>query len=471
MISVDPELTAGRVLSAFHHDEPFLFLGSAFITVGVLSTAFCALRRRFDALLVWMSAFAALYGLRLWLQAGIMQIGPQTSLFADRFRWAIDFLVPIPAFYFFRTAGFLGRADRPLASRGGAFLTASIAAFVAMFAGTLFLGPRPLFYDINGALITTVLWIMMVRSLAKKSKDRDFAVVRIGVLIFVALALWENSLGDRWRGFNIEPYGFAALLACLGYVAARRTLRRDAELGEIQSELDLARRIQLSILPGAFAASADFTVAARYVPVSSVAGDLYDYLVSGSRQAGLLIADVSGHGVPAALIASMVKMAAVSQRDHAAHPAQLLAGMNRALCGNTQGQFVTAAYVYLDAETRELRYAAAGHPAMLMLRNGKVTEVVENGLVLAATSAAGYSEIALPLMPGDRLLLYTDGLVESRNAAGQLWGEEALSAAFARTAGLTPDEAAERLIAQAQQWASQQDDDLTVVVCDYAGKR
>jgi sigma-B regulation protein RsbU (phosphoserine phosphatase) len=164
-------------------------------------------------------------------------------------------------------------------------------------------------------------------------------------------------------------------------------------------------------------------------------------------------------------------MAAISQRALAAHPAQLLTGMNAALCGNTQGQFVTAAYVYLDADAQELRYAAAGHPAMLLLRNGKVSEVAENGLLLAVSDLEAYSEKTLPLQPGDRLLLYTDGLIEARNAKGELFGEDALSAALSTTADLMPDEAADRLIAAAQNWAKSQDDDLTVLVCDYLGNR
>jgi sigma-B regulation protein RsbU (phosphoserine phosphatase) len=141
--------------------------------------------------------------------------------------------------------------------------------------------------------------------------------------------------------------------------------------------------------------------------------------------------------------------------------------MNAALCGNTQGQFVTAAYVYLDARARELRYAAAGHPAMLMLRNGMVTEVAENGLLLAAVENADYADKALALEPGDRFLLYTDGLVEARNERGEIFGEEALSATFCSTAGVTVDEAADRLIGAAKRWSKAQDDDLTVLVCDF----
>jgi sigma-B regulation protein RsbU (phosphoserine phosphatase) len=201
----------------------------------------------------------------------------------------------------------------------------------------------------------------------------------------------------------------------------------------------------------------------------SVAGDFYDFLATDSNHAGLLIADVSGHGVPAALIASMVKMSATAQRGNAAHPATLLAGMNTALCGNTQGQFVTAAYVYLDARTRELRYSAAGHPSMLLLRGGQVVEVAENGLLLAAAENAHYTEKSVGMETGDRLLLYTDGLLEARDAGGRMFGEELLFSALKKSAGLSPADAVQRIIAEVQQWAKSQDDDLTALVCDFVG--
>jgi sigma-B regulation protein RsbU (phosphoserine phosphatase) len=221
------------------------------------------------------------------------------------------------------------------------------------------------------------------------------------------------------------------------------------------------------LLPASFPDSPAFRIAARYVPMKSVAGDLYDVLTADASHVGLLIADVSGHGVPAALIASMVKMAAVSQRDHVAHPARLLSGMNRALCGNTRGQYVTAAYAYLDAATRELRYGAAGHPSMLLLRNGGVTEIAENGLLLAAVDGVSYADTTIPLEAGDRLLLYTDGLVEARNRAGEMFGDAALIAKLRHTGEIAPAEAADSIIAAVQGWAHSQDDDLTVLICDY----
>jgi sigma-B regulation protein RsbU (phosphoserine phosphatase) len=246
-------------------------------------------------------------------------------------------------------------------------------------------------------------------------------------------------------------------------------LEREQQLNDIRKELEVARRIQLSILPGKFPDSASFRVAARYVPMTSVAGDFYDFIVADERQAGLLIADVSGHGVPAALIASMVKLAANAQRASAADPSGLLSGMNAALFGNTQNQFVTAAYVHLDSEARELRYSAAGHPPMLLLREGEVRPVEENGLMLAAFDFATYSTAAQRLEAGDRLLLYTDGIVEAANRSGEFFGQEALGALLCQTSGVAPTDAADRIISAVEQWAVSQDDDLTVLVCDYVG--
>jgi sigma-B regulation protein RsbU (phosphoserine phosphatase) len=458
MLALDTQLTASEVLRAFHRDEPFLFLGAAFNTVTIILIGLIIIRRRWDGLLLSLAWFAHLYGLRLWMNSNILQLTIPPSEFFHRFASAVNYLVPIPAFIFFHFAGFLGKLGRIITP-------VFIVLFSGLVATTLLWGSLPIFGTINNLVIVAALIAVLVRSFRRGAGDRDSLVVRGGLICFVVPAVFDN-LSPIPR---IEPYGFAILLACLGYVAARRTLQRDKELGEIQQELDLARRIQLSILPDSFPASQSFRVAAKYVPMTSVAGDLYDFLLADDQHAGLLIADVSGHGVPAALIASMVKMAAISQRALAAHPAALLAGMNSALCGNTQGQYVTAAYVYLDAHARELHYSAAGHPAMFLLRSGAVTEIEENGMLLAAVDGASYESKSLPLKSGDRLLLYTDGLVEARNADGKLFGEQSLVAELKTSARMTPSETVDHLITTVQGWAKSQDDDLTVLVCDFVG--
>lgn len=456
-----PELSANQVLQAFRHDAPSLLFGAIIMAVGLVSGAFSALRRKYDRLLIYLGLLAVLYGLRMWMQSQLLYLMMQEWPFYARVASAIDFVVPIPAILFLDAAGFLHRRMRRATHVMGAIL-------VLLAVTTLAVGRQNIFYQINAVLIIAALTTLVLTSMRRRSVDRDAAVIRRGLLIFAAFIFWENFrniLGIRLP--DIEPIGFVAFLAALGYVAARQALQRDMQLSEIRKELEVARRMQLSILPVEFPKSANFQVAARYVPMTSVAGDFYDFIVADDNRAGLLIADVSGHGVPAALIASMVKLAATSQRANSADPARLLAGMNAALCGNTQNQFVTAAYVHLDSISGTLQYSAAGHPPMLLLRRGEVMEISENGLILAAFDYATYTNGTRQLESGDRFLLYTDGVIEAANAAGEFFGQDALSAVLRQTAELAPAAATDQIVSAVQHWSASQDDDLTVLICDY----
>ncbi len=458
----DAPLTASQVLRVFHHDELYLFLGAAFTTVGLVSAAFAFLGRKFDALLLWLALFSIFYGQRLWLDSKLLALMVPPSPFFDSLRASFDFLVPIPAFFYFEAAGFLNRHGRKLAYAFSVF-------FLGLFFGTFAFGPLRIFGLINDVIIISLLAVLVVQTRSKLATGRDFVIIRRGLVVFAAFALCKNFASILNRPFNLEAIGFAFFLGTLGYVAARRTLERDYQLGELQRELEVATRIQMANLPPAYPNSSSFSVASRYVPMTSVAGDFYDFLVADETQAGLLIADVSGHGVPAALIASMVKLAASSQRAHAAEPAALLSGMNAALCGNTQDQFVTAAYVHLDAASASLRYSAAAHPPLLLLRDGAVRAIEENGLLLGAFPSAVFSTAVHPLAPGDRLVLYTDGVIEAADAKQEEFGQSRLQALLRKGAHLAPQAAADLIIGSVQTWSKSQDDDLTVLVCDYTG--
>jgi sigma-B regulation protein RsbU (phosphoserine phosphatase) len=453
------QLTVPQVLDIFHHSELYLFLGAAFTTVGLIALAFAFLGRKFDAMLFWLALFAIFYGQRLWLNIEFVILLTHSPFLRD-LRIASNYLVPVPAFFYFEAAGFLGTAGRK-------FAIALATPFLCLFFATFLFGPHASYDFINNVIVIVSLILLAIASLRRKQVDRDFVIVRRGIVIFIAFALYDNIAAAFGLHPFKEPLGFAIFLAMLGYVAARRSLARDQQFSEIQKELEIARHIQTSILPSAYPQSPHFRVAARYVPMTAVAGDFYDFLVTGEAQAGLLIADVSGHGVPAALIASMVKLAATSQLASAADPAALLSGMNAVLCGNTQSQFVTAAYVYLDAASSTLRYSAAGHPPLLLLRAGKVIELAENGLMLAAFSFATYTTAVRALEPGDRLVLYTDGILEAANADREEFGAQRFNTLLLDTAHLSPDEAADRIIASLQTWSKSQNDDLTLLICDH----
>ena len=460
-------MSSEEVLRAFDRDAPYLFLGAAFTAVGLVSAAFAVLRRQRDSLLVFFALFAALYGLRLWISSPLLAMTVQSPTFYPRVRASLHYIILAPAFLFLISLGLRRRIDRAVAyAMVGAGCVLAIVCFD--------LGDSAVFQRTNSLAVIGASTFFLIRFMADTSTESktpeaaDFAVVRWGLLIFIAFVVWQNLMQLFSTSLpQLEPFGFAAFLSTLGFVAARSTLRRDQQLKEIQKELEVARRIQLSILPVEFPSSMNFRVATRYAPVTSVAGDFYDYIIADDQQVGLLIADVSGHGVPAALIASMVKLAAASQRAVAADPCRFMAGMNSALLGNTQNQFVTAGYVYLNAESGELRYSAAAHPPLLLVRNGGVTPIVENGLMLAAFPFASYSNGIHKLQAGDRIVMYTDGLLDASNSAGEFFGKDTLCDLLTKTTQLSPAMVADAIIASVRQWSEKQDDDMTVLICDY----
>jgi len=460
-------MSTEEVLLAFEHDAPYLFLGAAFTAAGIVSAAFAFLRRQRDSLLIFFALFAAIYGLRLWISSPLLAMTLRSSDVYPRIRAGFNYIILIPAFLFLISLGLPKRFERLVGY-------AMVGLGCVLASATFLFGDSPAYERTHSVAVISASTFFLVRLIVESSSEKsnseatDLAVIRWGLLVFVAFVVWQNVVQFFRPSLpQLEPFGFAAFLSALGFVAARTSLQRDQQLKEIQKELEVARRIQSSILPIEFPAFTNFRVAARYVPVTSVAGDFYDYIAVDDHQVGLLIADVSGHGVPAALIASMVKLAAASQRAVAADPCRFMTGMNSALLGNTQNQFVTAAYVHLNAESGELRYSAAAHPPLLLVRNGSVMPIKENGLMLAVFSSASYSTGVYKLQAGDRIVMYTDGLTEASNAAGDFFGQDSLCDLLTKTRQLSPSVAADLIISSVRQWSGKQDDDMTILICDY----
>jgi phosphoserine phosphatase RsbU/P len=454
------QVGSSDALSAFRRDEIQLFIAAASIAVGLATVGFSFIRRRFDRLLSFFAWFAVLYGIRLWMQSSIHGLMVRPSAILERAEFALNFFVSIPAFLFFEASGFIKRAGRVTVY---CVCLLEVALIAAVFTGV----PLAMLDRANSAIVivgSVTIGLLAIRY----PREKEAALVfKIGLLIFIGFVLWTNGAELFGYRSTVELYGFAAFLCCLGYVAARRALDRDLQLNSIQQELEIARRIQPSILPKTLPAQDSFTITARYVPMTSVAGDFYELIANGSGGLGLLIADVSGHGIPAALIASMVKVAVQSQQHHWEKPERLLAGVNDVLCGNTQNQFVTAAYVHLDKNRGELRYGAAGHPPMLLLRSGQVIQIIENGLVLALMPGAAFTSIMQSLVAGDRLLLYTDGIVEAMSSREEEFGYDRLRDLLVSSESISAEEAADLILNTVRGWSPIQNDDLTIIVCDY----
>jgi sigma-B regulation protein RsbU (phosphoserine phosphatase) len=241
--------------------------------------------------------------------------------------------------------------------------------------------------------------------------------------ILLALFVLNHNLGQPIApSIDLEPVGVLVFVATLGYAVIATVLRGEAELAAVQRELDTARQIQSSLLPREAPRIPGVEVAMRYIPMTAVAGDFYDFVALGASRLGVLVADVSGHGVPAALVASMVKLAFSTFAGDAHDPARLLAAMNRVLARQLTSGFVTAVYAVIDLERWTLTTANAGHPPLFIGRADRaVTAAGEHGIVLGFVPEAAYTNTEVPLRSGDLILFYTDGVTEAANPAGEFF--------------------------------------------------
>jgi sigma-B regulation protein RsbU (phosphoserine phosphatase) len=469
-MAIEPGLYRDAVRATLRHDAFDLLLGATLTVVGLLAVVlFTARKRPAQRGLLWFGVFLSVYGLRLVFSADIFQftVEPVPHILWRYLADAITYSIPLLGVLFFREI-FPGwnRVLRPLAVGLGAF------AAIGIVLNPLLHRPGWL-HSLNNAIVI-VGFIALLAALYRYPSKSNTQALRVGVLIFSITVLIRNigtfrNPNSLWGAQWLESLGFTCFLIGLGTVVTRRLFAQEEQFIEINKELEIARRIQTSILPDKTPSNRMVRLATRYLAMTAVAGDFYDFLVVDENRIGVLIADVSGHGVPAALIASMVKVAISAQLPCAADPAQVLSGMNRILCGKTQSQYVTAAYLFLDLQHRLFRYAAAGHPALLYCEQaqGAIGSITENGLMLGLFPHAPYSVVERQLSEGTRFLLYTDGLLEASDGTEQFFGEERVREALVHARNLSADECAALLIDRVQQWTGhRQEDDLTLIVID-----
>jgi sigma-B regulation protein RsbU (phosphoserine phosphatase) len=199
-------------------------------------------------------------------------------------------------------------------------------------------------------------------------------------------------------------------------------------------EIQEARDIHQSLLPTKVPAVPGMQLAISYQPLEELGGDWYFADIGPTGQLRLQIADVTGHGLSAAFVASMVKLAMVA--SDICTPAQLLEGMNRLLSKQMpSGRFVTMASCDYDPTSGRLQWARAGHPPALLRRaaTNQVEQLLGDGFPIGFVDDASYAAIEVVLEPGDALLLFTDGLSEAQNRSGETFGLERLAVALQQT--------------------------------------
>ena len=453
-----------RATSAPLYDElDDLIIGGILIVIGIASIAVSRVRRSTNATtLLWFGIFATLYGARL-LADGYLPLLLGASTRGVRFVEAfISYVISVPAWMLARK--FLG--DGWKSSLRWQVWAFAVFAPVAVASDLLRRTPGSMDGVNNVLVIIGGANVLVTLFLTRTKLTRELRVVLAGALIFLAFALVNNlsALGVLpLRDFDETP-GFVACVAALNYAAVRMFVRGERERVALEGELATAREIQRSILPTTMPSVRGLRFAARYDPASSVAGDLYDFVAVDEAHAGVLVADVAGHGVPAALIASMVKVAVSSHARLANDPAALLRELNATLRRDVRRNFITATFLWIDMDARTVTVSNAGHPPPLLVRGHELMELGPQGILLGRFAAASYASETIALRPGDRVVAWTDGIPEARNARGEQFGDERLAALL--HAGASADEIVDAVHA----WRVQEDaDDLTIVVVEVAG--
>ena len=240
------------------------------------------------------------------------------------------------------------------------------------------------------------------------------------------------------------------------------------EKEKLERELEVARQIQLSILPRSLPQNGRFEFAARMIPMSAVGGDFYDVLQLENGSLAVAVGDVTGHGVPAALLMALTVTLLRAEARRLDSPSEVLQAVNRELMAvNDTGRFVTALYGILDASSGTFHYARAGHSLPLVLDAGRQPVEVSHGVgqPLGLFEELLLDEATLDFAPGSLMLIYTDGVTEAVNPQGEFFGDERLLATVRSSDGAGPDQTCEAVwgALQAYQAGTSQEDDVTLL--------
>ncbi|HEX9925636.1 MAG TPA: SpoIIE family protein phosphatase, partial [Anaerolineae bacterium] len=302
-----------------------------------------------------------------------------------------------------------------------------------------------------------------------------YSPLELPILILTAKNQTKDLVAGLEAGANDylpKPFGKEELLARVKtLLTLKEAVKAHDQLVILEQELNVARRIQQAILPAHVPHLPNLDIQVRYLPMARVGGDYYDFYEIDNKRLGILVADVSGHGVPAALIAAMVKIAFSVQRSTARSASMVLTSMNHTLVNKIGKQFLTAGYSYLNLETGKLLHANAGHMPLLVWKKKEQTlhEYKPDGIIMGWIAEIDYASVEIDLEAGDRILLYTDAILETRNSTGELFGEDRFSQIIRDKQDLSGADFADFILNHLTAWSGHTDgfdDDLTLIVID-----
>jgi sigma-B regulation protein RsbU (phosphoserine phosphatase) len=209
-----------------------------------------------------------------------------------------------------------------------------------------------------------------------------------------------------------------------------------------KAESEYALEIQRGLLPRSIPQVPGFTIAGAWQPAKDVGGDYYDAFPLNENEIALVVADVSGKGAPAALLMANLQATAKAYATLTSSPGELCRRVNSAICGNiTPGRFITFFYAVLNTKLSLLTYCNAGHnPPLVVSQDGSCRKLAVGGTVLGLFAQAEFQEDSVQLRTGDRLVIFTDGVIEAADSHEREFGDDRLFTAITASANVSADE-------------------------------
>ncbi|MHC4914571.1 MAG: PP2C family protein-serine/threonine phosphatase [Planctomycetota bacterium] len=250
----------------------------------------------------------------------------------------------------------------------------------------------------------------------------------------------------------------------------------EKHLAALRRDLALAADLQINLLPVEHPSVREVQLFDRFLPAAELCGDYFDYVLHPNGDFDVVVADVTGHGVASALVSVQVRAVTRSHSRFERSPAAVLSHLNDFVVSTFNRQFfMTMFYIgYRSAglDSPRLIYAGAGHTPPILVGDGRTVEIRSQGLPLGVEVGAEFAENELEMAPGERLLVYTDGLVEIYDAQRRQWGPEGLRESLIGASKLAGREVIDRLLRDARYFGGQRpfDDDVTVVLLERAAE-
>jgi len=277
-----------------------------------------------------------------------------------------------------------------------------------------------------------------------------------------------EALRERAFYFINKPFEKAVLETLVERCLELQQLEREnrARTLALEDDLERARAFQRILMPDWFPRVPGLRGDVWYEPSERLGGDFYDFFTQGESHFGMVLADVAGHGVQAALFTGMLKSELGAVEDQWIDPRRLFRRLNDRFYPITRNQFITAVLFVLDLDAREARYVSAGHPSFLASDG---TSWESTGTPLGMLEGRDYEVRSFPITSGLRLLFYTDGLLEALHPDGDEFGVERLRRAFDSTHDLSPDRALEAIMGHVKEFSggTALGDDATAILLEY----